>query len=274
MIGCRPRVRVQKIEIMSYRTIRFEKKDYVGTIHVIGPVNDLEKYALLLDELSDVCSTITSDDEIRVVILTGAGDGPFSLGMGMELSGGVLGVDRESSVKFLSVPELIAKLDPPVIAAINGDAVGQGLEIALACDIRIAAETSRFGLPHIKTGLIPQDGGTQRLPRLVGRGKALEMILTGEMIEAQEAYRIGLVNKIVPHRELITVAMDMAKEMASKGPIALRYAKEAIYKGMDVTLEQGLRLEADLYLLLHTTRDRTEGINAFRKKRTPKFEGR
>jgi enoyl-CoA hydratase/carnithine racemase len=108
----------------------------------------------------------------------------------------------------------------------------------------------------------------------VGRDKALEMILTGEMIEAQEAYRIGLVNKIVPPGELITVAMDMAKEMASKGPVALRYAKEAIYKGMDVTLEQGLRLEADLYLLLHTTRDRTEGINAFRKKRTPKFEGR
>jgi enoyl-CoA hydratase/carnithine racemase len=257
---------------MSYRTIRFEKKDYVGTIDVIGPVNDLEKYVLLADELSDLCSTITSDDEIRVVILTGVGKGTFSLGMG--LSGGVLGVDRESSIGSRSLSELLAKLDQPVIAAINGDAVGQGLEIALACDIRIAAETSRFGLPHIKTGLIPQDGGTQRLPRLVGRGKALEMILTGEMIEAQEAYRIGLVNKIVPPRELITVAMDMAKEMASKGPIALRYAKEAIYKGMDVTLEQGLRLEADLYFLLHTTRDRTEGINAFLEKRTPKFEGR
>jgi enoyl-CoA hydratase len=274
LIGCRPKVRVQKIKVMFYRTITFERKDYVGTICVIAPVNDLEKYARLVDELSDVCSTITSDDEIRVVILTGAGDRPFSLGMGMELSGGVLSVDRESSVGFLSVPELIAKLDPPVIAAINGDAIGQGLELALACDIRIAAETSRFGLPHIKTGLIPRDGGTQRLPRLVGRGKALEMILTGEMIEAQEAYRIGLINKIVPPGELVTVAMDMAKEMASKGPIALRYAKEAICKGMDVTLEQGLRLEADLYFLLHTTRDRTEGINAFRKKRTPKFEGR
>lgn len=259
---------------MFYRTVKFERKDYVGTLHVIGPVNDLEKYTRLAGELSDVCSTITSDDEIRVVILTGAGDGPFPLGMEMELSGGVLSVDRESSVGFLSVPELIAKLDPPVIAAINGDAIGHGLELALACDIRIAMVTSRFGLPHIKTGLIPRDGGTQRLPRLVGRDKALEMILTGEMIGAQEAYRIGLVNKIVPPGELITVAMDMAKEMASKGPIALRYAKEAIYKGMDVTLEQGLRLEADLYLLLHTTRDRTEGINAFRKKRTPKFEGR
>jgi enoyl-CoA hydratase len=259
---------------MPYTTITFEKKDYVGTIHVIGPVNDLEKYTRLVDELSDVCSTITSDDEIRVVILTGAGGGPFSLGTAMELSGGVLSVDRESSVGFLSVPELIAKLDQPVIAAINGDAIGHGLELALACDIRIAAETSRFGLPHIKTGLIPRDGGTQRLPRLVGRGKALEMILTGEMIEAKEAYRIGLVNKIVPPGELTTVAMDMAKEMASKGPIALRYTKEAIYKGMDVTLEQGLRLEADLYLLLHTTRDRTEGINAFREKKTPKFEGR
>ncbi len=259
---------------MSYETVVFEKKDYVGTIRVIGPVNDLEKYVRLAGEFSDICSAITSGNEIRVVVLTGAGDGPFSLGIGMKLSGGALRVERESNEGFLSVPELISKLDPPVIAAINGDAIGQGLEVALACDIRIAVMTARFGFPHIKTGLIPGEGGTQRLPRLVGRGKALEMILTGEMIEAQEAYRIGLVNKIVSPGELKAVAMDMAKEMAFRGPVALRYAKESVYKGMDVTLEQGLRLEADLYFLLHTTKDRTEGIHAFREKRTPKFEGR
>jgi enoyl-CoA hydratase/carnithine racemase len=145
--------------------------------------------------------------------------------------------------------------------------------MALACDLRIATETSVFGLPHIKASLIPSDGGTQRLSRLVGRSKALEMILTGETVDAQEALRIGLVNRVVPTGELMEVAMKMAKEMASKGPIALRYAKEAIHKGMDMTLEQGLHLEADLYLLIHTTKDRTEGIKAFQGKRSPKFEG-
>jgi enoyl-CoA hydratase/carnithine racemase len=156
---------------------------------------------------------------------------------------------------------------------IGGDAIGLGLELALACDIRIAADTAHFGFPHIKEGLIPWDGGTQRLSRVVGQAKAMEMILTGEVIDAEEAYRIGLLSKVVPAEELMPVTIDMAREMASKGPIALRYAKEAIQKGMDLTLEQGLRLEADLYFLLHTTKDRTEGITAFREKRTPEFEG-
>jgi enoyl-CoA hydratase len=152
--------------------------------------------------------------------------------------------------------------------------MGQGLELALACDIRIASETSYFGMPHIKSGLIPWDGGTQRLSRLVGRGKALEMILTGEIIDAQEALRIGLVHRVVPKKDLTEVTMKLAQEMASKGPIALRYTKEAVYKGMDMTLEQGLRLEADLYLLIHTSKDRSKGIQAFRAKRTPKFGGK
>ena len=148
------------------------------------------------------------------------------------------------------------------------------MELALACDIRIASETSLFGLPQIKSGLIPWDGGTQRLSRLVGKGKALEMMLTGEVLEAREALRIGLVNRIFSPDKLMTAAMEMAKEMASKGPISLRYIKEATYKGMDMTLEQGLHLEADLYLLIHTTKDRTEGIRAFQQKRIPKFEGK
>ena len=177
-------------------------------------------------------------------------------------------------MKISSVSEPIARIDRPVIAAIQGDAIGQGLEMALACDLRIAAETSRFGLPQIKAGLIPWDGGTQRLARLVGRGKALEMILTGETIDAREAYRVGLVNKVVPSQELMSTVMSMAREMATKGSIALRYTKEAVYQGMDLILEQGLRLEADLYLLIHTTKGRTEGIKAFREKRVPKFEGK
>jgi len=151
--------------------------------------------------------------------------------------------------------------------------LGQGLELALSCDIRLASNKAKFSLPQVAEGLIPMDGGTQRLPRIVGKGKALELILTAEIISADEALAIGLVNKVVAKEELAAEAEAMAKAMTTKGPIALKYAKEAVNKGLDLTLEQGLRLEADLYLLLHTTDDRTEGIRAFLEKRPPQFKG-
>ena len=185
-----------------------------------------------------------------------------------------LKADENQATPFSPLTEPVAKLDQPVIAAIHGNLFGQGLELVLACDIRIASEKSHFGFSHIKAGLIPGDGGTQRLSRLVGKGKALEMILLGETIDAQEAYRIDLVNSVIPSEELMTAVTKMAQEMASKAPISLRYTKEAIHKGMDLTLEQGLHLEADLYLLIHTTRDRTEGIKAFREKKKYQFEGK
>ena len=257
-------------EYMFYQTLNFQKRDDVLIINLLGPVDDEAKIAILSDELTDLCTDFISDERTRVIILTGTGDKSFF----MEPTSFVPLSEANGQSKSFSLAEPISKIDLPVIAAIRGDAVGQGLELVLACDIRIADTTSRFGLPHIKTGLTPWDGGTQRLPRLVGRGKALEMILTGEIIDVQEAYRIGLVNKVVPPDKLMSITMDLAQEMASKGPIASRYAKEAIYKGMDLTLEQGLRLEGDLYLLLHTTLDRTEGIKAFQEKRTPKFKGR
>jgi enoyl-CoA hydratase len=159
------------------------------------------------------------------------------------------------------------------IAAINGDAWGEGLELALSCDIRIASEGARFCLPHTGYGLIPGGGGTQRLPRLVGKGKALEMTLTAEPIDAQEAFRTGLVNKVVPHDELLQEVEELAGRIIARAPIALRYAKEAVNKGLDLTLEQGLRLEADLYFLIQTTDDRMEGIRAFLEKRSPQFKG-
>ena len=256
---------------MFYQTLTMQKKDNVAIAKIIGSLNDHEEMGQLVDELAQLCAEIDLDDEIRVVILTSSREKSFSIGI--DLIGGISRTNEEVQ-QFFSFAEPITILYRPVIAVIYGEAIGKGLELALACDIRIASETSHFGLPHIKTGLIPWDGGTQRLARLVGRGKALEMILTGEAIDAQEAFRIGLVNRVVPTGELMEVAMKMAQEMAPKGPISLRYAKESIYKGMDMTLEQGLRLEADLYLLLHTTKDRTEGIQAFREKRPPKFEGK
>jgi enoyl-CoA hydratase/carnithine racemase len=257
---------------MPFQTVNLQKVDHVMVVNLSDMVGGQPGVARLSDELTELCAEITWDEEVRVVVLAGSGESSFSLGTGLNKT--VSGIDEEGEMKFFPVAEPIAKIDRPVIAAIQGDALGQGLEMALACDIRFAAETSRFGLPQIHAGLIPWNGGTQRLTRLVGRGKALEMILTGETIDAREAYRIGLVNKLVPPKELMSTVMGMAREMASKGSIALRYTKEAVYQGMDLTLDQGLRLEADLYLLIHTTKDRTEGIKAFREKRVPKFEGK
>jgi enoyl-CoA hydratase/carnithine racemase len=250
----------------------YQREESLAVITITGLVDCEGAFADLAYQLCSFGDQIGIDKKLRVLVLTDADDGSFSMGAGFTDDTSEL--DVIPSGELCTMTESIANLDLPVIAAINGDAIGLGLELALACDIRIAADTAHFGFPHIKEGLIPWDGGTQRLSRVVGQARAMEMILTGELIDAQEAYRVGLVSKVVAPEEVMPVTMDMAREMASKGPIALRYAKEAIHKGMDLTLEQGLRLEADLYFLLHTTKDRTEGIKAFREKRTPEFEGR
>ncbi len=226
----------------------------------------------MVAQFADLRNTISTDRDIRAIIVTGAGEEAFSLG-----------TDWEEFRTFKKEPKLIGQFSiastvsqfgPPTIAAINGNAFGQGLELALACDLRICADHVCLAMDQIVHGEMPWDGGTQRLSRLVGKGKAMEMILTGGSVDGQEAYRIGLVNQVVPREKLAAAAMDMAQEIASKAPIALKYAKEAVNKGMDVTLDQGLRLEADLYFLLQSTRDRVEGIRAFQEKRTPGFEGK
>jgi enoyl-CoA hydratase len=162
----------------------------------------------------------------------------------------------------------------PIIAAINGLALGGGLELALACDIRIAAAGATLGLTEINLAIIPGGGGTQRLPRLVGRGKALEMILTGARLPAEEALRIGLVERVVPDGEVLKAATALAQTIAAKAPVAVRFAKEALVKGLELPLAEGLRLESDLSTLLRTTEDRTEGARAFLEKRAPRWTGR
>ncbi len=256
---------------MTARILSWQKEDHVLAVDLSMTANTPEKIAQLSDELFDLCREVNQDDEIWVVLLTGTKEN--SLAMFGDWVGSAPKPNKKKAAQVRSIAEPIAKIDRPVVAAIQGDAIGQGLELALACDLRIAGETSRFGLPFIQAGLIPWDGGTQRLSRLVGRGRALEMILTGRIIDAKEAQRIGLINQIVPPTRLLTVARGIAREMAAKGPIALRYAKEAVHQGMDLTLGQGLRLEAYLYFLLHTSRDRTEGVRAFREKRAPHFRG-
>jgi enoyl-CoA hydratase/carnithine racemase len=257
---------------MVYQTLSAQTTGHVAIITLKGPADSPSKRCRLSDELIECADAIREDEKIRVVIVTDAGGGSFSLEV--EPVEPSQEGDEEETTRNCSLAAPIAELEMPTVAAIQGDAVGQGLELALACDLKIAAETARFGFPDIEKGLIPKDGGTQRLARLVGRGKAIEMILTGEVIDAREAMRIGLLNKVVPSESLTAEALRMAQEIGSKAPIAMGYAKEAIYKGMDMTLEQGLRLEADLYLLLHTTKDRTEGIKAFQEKKPLRFEGR
>jgi enoyl-CoA hydratase/carnithine racemase len=241
---------------MPIKTVKFLKKNHKAYITLCRPTINQE----MARELAEIGEQIIGDDDIYVVVLTGSGK-TFCLG-GEAIRGGY----RPAAA--------IAAIDRPVIAAINGDASGMGLELALSCDIRIAVDKAHFAMPQVAKGSVPTDGGTQRLPRIIGRGKALELLLSAETITAAEALEIGLVSKVVPANALANEVEKLAETIAAKGPIALRYLKEAVLKGMDMTLEQGLRLEADLYFLLHTTSDRTEGIKSFLEKRTPKYKGK
>lgn len=256
---------------MKEKSVLFEKRGSLGIISLNRPEEKNSITPEMASELRTIRAGIGWDSGITVFLITGRGP-DFSIGTDPEVYS--LFDQREALIANLSLASPIASLTQPTMAVINGKAFGQGLELALACDIRICSDQSLFSMSQIAGDEMPFDGGTQRLPRLVGRTRALEMILTGRQIEAGQARSIGLVNQVVPALELMPMALKTAEDLAAKGPIALRYAKEAVLKGLDMTLEQGLRLEADLYFLLHTTRDRKEGITAFREKRRPEFEGK
>ena len=214
------------------------------------------------------------DTAVRGVILTGAGKA-FIAGADISELARVTAFEAEQSSRFgQRVLDLIEDLGKPVIAAVNGFALGGGCETAMACTIRIAVETAKFGQPEVKLGLVPGGGGTQRLPRLIGKGRALQLILSGEMISAQEAYRIGLVNEIVPAADLITRAEAILRKIASNAPIAVKFALEAANKGMDTSQGEGLLLEASYFGLCAATEDKKEGTTAFLEKRAPQFRGR
>jgi len=215
------------------------------------------------------------DVDVRGVILTGAGDRAFIAGADISELAHVTAYEAQQSSRFgQGVLDLIENLGKPVIAAINGFALGGGCETAMACTIRIAVEAAKFGQPEVKLGLLPGGGGTQRLPRLVGKGHALQLILTGEMISAQEAYRIGLVNEIVPAAELIARAEAILKKIASNAPIAVRWSLEATNKGAETSQSEGQLLEASYFGLCAATEDKKEGTTAFLEKRAPRFQGR
>ncbi|MCJ7521567.1 MAG: enoyl-CoA hydratase-related protein [Dehalococcoidia bacterium] len=257
---------------MPYNTVTYDKREHIVWLTLNRPSAGNTLNLEMANEVREACLAINRDGMVRAVIMTGAGEAFCSGADLSEYPSATVNDLKESNPASLA-SRAVASVGVPVIAAINGDALGAGLELALACDIRIASEKARLGFPETSYGLIPGGGGTQRLPRLIGKGKATEMILTAETIDAEGAYRIGLVNRTVPRGKLEEEAEVAAEKLASRDPIAVRYAKEAVCKGMDMTLEQGLRLEADLSFLLQTTEDRAEGIKAFLEKRTGQFKG-
>jgi enoyl-CoA hydratase len=226
-------------------------------------------------ELVQVFRSLAEDDGVRVIVVTGAGERAFSAGADIrEFVRPPVPVQFREQRRRLDFRQAMDRCPQPIIAAIRGYALGGGLELALACDIRIASGDAQLGLTEINLAIIPGGGGTQRLPRMIGRGKALELILTGQRIDAAEALRLGLVERVVPPADVVASATELAHTLAAKAPVALRYAKEAVVKGLGLSLDDGLRLENDLATLLRTTEDRLEGARAFLEKRKPRWTGR
>jgi enoyl-CoA hydratase len=260
---------------MTYETVIVDRKDHVVTVTLNRPAALNAQNNPMRQELFGIFADLRQDEDVRAIVVTGAGERAFSAGADIKefLEPGVPTRLREQR-KRLDYRGEMDRCPQPIIAAIRGFALGGGLELALACDIRIAAEDAQLGLTEVNLAIIPGGGGTQRLPRVVGRGKALEMILTGMRVPADEALRIGLVERVVPTGEALKAATELARSMAAKAPVALRYAKEAVVKGLELPLAEGLRLEGDLSTLLRTTEDRLEGAKAFLEKRAPRWTGR
>jgi enoyl-CoA hydratase len=260
---------------LTLKNVLYEKKGNIAYVTLNRPkvLNALNTPTWA--DLRTAFEAARDDAEVRGVILTGAGDKAFIAGADISELAKVTAAEAEQSSRFgQGVLDVIENLGKPVIAAINGFALGGGCETAMACTIRIAVETAKFGQPEVKLGLLPGGGGTQRLPRLVGKGRALQLILSGEMISAQEAYRIGLVNKVVPAADLIPHAEEILKQIAANAPIAVKFALEATNKGLETSQDEGLLLEASYFGLCAATEDKKEGTSAFLEKRAPQFHGR
>lgn len=258
----------------EYKNLLVEKKGpvLVVTINRERALNALNKETI--GELQQLFSFHWTDDSVRCVVLTGAGEKAFVAGADItELADVDVRSGTELSARGLYLMKSIQNFPKPVIAAINGFALGGGCELAMACDIRLASEKAKMGQPEVNLGIIPGYGGTQRMPRLVGKGKALQLILTGEIISAQEAYRIGLVDELYPPDQLMTKAMEMAELICAKAPMAISAAKECINRGLDINLTAGCDLEKATFGSICGTGDKNEGMEAFLEKRKPNFTG-
>src|SRR4029078_5636957 len=260
---------------MSFDTLLIERDGGVATVTVNRPkvLNALNTQTL--DELRRAILELKHDEAVRVVILTGAGEKSFIAGADInELATQTPVTGREHAVRGQHVLDLIEHMGKPVIAAINGYALGGGCELAMACTIRIAADTARLGQPEINLGIIPGYAGTQRLARIVGKGRALEILLSGDQIPAQEAHRLGLVNRVFPAAELLPEAKKLAAALAAKAPIAVKYILEAVNKGLEMPFAQAQIFEATLFGLVSSTEDMRGGTQAFLEKRKAEFRGK
>ena len=249
--------------------VSVEVADGIATVYLDRPDAGNRLSERMAAGTRDVFDSLERDDRVRVVVIAGRGE-VFCVGSDPPVNE----PDFPQTAERLRISSRIAACAKPVIAALNGDAVDQGLEMALACDFRLASEDARLGLTQVGAGLLPWDGGTQRLPRLVGQGRAMEMVLTSRVVGAREAMEMGLVDVVAGRDEVLPEAWRLAETIATHGPIAARYAKEAVRTGRDLPLDQGLRLEADLNILLQSTDDRAEGIRSFLEKRPPAYGGR
>ena len=260
---------------MSYNNLLYDKEDGIGIVTINRPESLNALNGEVCTELYKIFQEIEDDQDVRVIILTGSGERAFVAGAD------IAEMQPRSSLEISSFIDTgrktfdrIYTLSKPVIAAINGFALGGGCELAMCCDLRIASENAKFGQPEINLGVIPGVGGTQRLTRLIGMTRAKELIYTGEIIDANTAFTMGLVNKVVPPDSLMTEAKELARKMLSKSSIALSLAKKAINSGADMSLSSGLDLEAQCFARCFATEDQKEGMRAFLEKRKPKFKNR
>lgn len=260
---------------MAYENLKYEKKNKIAYVTVDRPkvLNALN--LATMEELRTIFHELKNETETRAVILTGAGEKSFIAGADINELARHNPVEAKAyTQKGQSVLNLIENLGKPVIACINGYAFGGGCELAMACTIRLASENAKIGQPEVKLGIIPGYGGTQRLSRLVGKGIAMQLVLTGEPISAQEAHRIGLVNEVVPADRLIPRAEEIANKIIAMAPLAIQYCMEAVNHGMEMALAEGLHLEATLFAVCCATEDKKEGTTAFLEKRAAKFQGK